>query len=343
MRRVRQRFAAGGYSRRVRPSRPVSVVVCIAALALPSPAAAHLRIATVAVGSAVRVAALPPGPRSAVVVRVRARDRAVELAVRPGHVVTALGYLGEPFLRIGSRGLWVDASSPTAAATGLVAAGAAGGWRLLRSGAATVEWRDARLQGAARRGRTVAWSMPLIVDGRRVAVRGTVRALPRPAAWAWLLLAALEAVGLLALARRLRRHPRAAVAVGAVPAAALVAVCVVFAADGAASPGLRIESVDEAAVALAGIAVLLLGGARARAVAAFGIGLVAIAAGATKGPVFLEGHVLALVPGTAARALVSLALATGAASALAFGGAALRERRESAPRPEAVRLPTRWG
>jgi hypothetical protein len=341
MRRMEQQFAAGGYSRKVRPSRLVPVAVCWVALTLPPSAAAHLRIATVAVGSTVQVAALAPALRPAVVVQVRARDRSIEVTAKHGYVVVVLGYLGEPFLRLSARGVSVDASSPTAVAVGLVGQHARGdGWHLVHAGVASAAWRDVRLQGAPHPGHAVAWSIPLLVDGRRVSVRGSVRALPRPSPWPWAAIALLSAAALLA-ARRTWRGSAAAVVAGATAAAAALAVCGAFAVGPSASPGLRIESVDETVIVLAGVGILLRGGAQVRAAAACGTGLVALAAAATKGQVFVEGAVLAAVPGAAARVFVSLALGAGLA-AVVLGGACLRERRETSPRPDAVRLPTRW-
>lgn len=325
----------------MRPSQLVPAAVCAAALALPSAAAAHLRIASVAVDSSATVARLPRDVRSAVAVRVRTRDRAIELSAKPGHAVVVLGYLGEPFLRLDRRGLSVDASAPTAVATGLAAPEVAGGWRVVRPGATSVAWRDARLQGAVPGGRVLAWRIPLVVDGRRVSVRGTVRKLGRPSLWPWLIVAALTAAGLPAVALRAGARWSVSVAAAALAAVAVLAVCAVFGADGSASPGLRIESVDEAVLVLAGAGVLLRGVRLARAAAACWIGLVAIAAAATAAPVFVEGRVLATVPGTVVRTLVSLSLGAGLA-AVGLGAAALRERRESSLGPGAVRLPSPW-
>jgi hypothetical protein len=91
------------------------VLVAFLALALPPPASAHLRTGVVAVDYRARVFPLLGPLHAAVVVRVYETDQALGLTARQGHVVVALGYTGEPFLRIDSGGAAVNASSPTAA------------------------------------------------------------------------------------------------------------------------------------------------------------------------------------------------------------------------------------
>jgi hypothetical protein len=324
----------------VRPSRlapPLAVAAAgLAALAAPAPAGAHLRSGTVAVGLRATVAALPPPLRAALSVRVLASDRALSLTVRPGHAVVVLGYLGKPFLRLDGRGVAANASAPTAVAVGLVPRGAPPGWRL-RPGDSAV-WHDARVQGVPGAARRAAWSVPLVVDGRRAALRGTIRRLARPSPWPWALLAGLVALAAAAVARRAARPGRAALAFGAVAGGAAVLTAIVFALDAYASPGTWIAGADEVVFAAAGFAALKLGTSRVRLAAVVWLGLLATAVGASKGPVYLDADVLAAVPGVVARLLVTVALAAGVAAAV-LGGRCLVERPSPTLHPDARRLP----
>ena len=92
----------------------------VSALAAPTTASAHLRTGVVAVDY--RASVFPPRAplRRALAARVYKSDQALGLSVRPGHMVLVLGYTGEPFLRINGAGVAVNASSPTAAAAGLL-------------------------------------------------------------------------------------------------------------------------------------------------------------------------------------------------------------------------------
>ena len=86
------------------------------ALAAPAGADAHLRSGVVAVDY--RASVVSPDP--AVKARVYQSDRALSVAAEAGHTVVILGYLGEPFVRIGAGRVAVNAASLTAAGLGLL-------------------------------------------------------------------------------------------------------------------------------------------------------------------------------------------------------------------------------
>ncbi len=114
----------------------------LAALALPGQAAAHGRGPTVALDYRLtldRATLTLPG----VHVRVLDGDRDFQVRANPGVDVLVRGEVQEPFLRIDSSGVWVNASSPTAAADLLVSS-SKHGWVHL-SGGRTVVWHDHRL------------------------------------------------------------------------------------------------------------------------------------------------------------------------------------------------------
>lgn len=257
--------------------------------------------------------------RVAFAVRVYESDQALGLTVRRGHTVVALGYTGEPFLRIGAEGVTVNASSPTAAALGLLgrahaAAPIASGW-YLKSDRPTAIWHDARVRalppGVPRR----QWSIPLVVDGRRVSLEGEVWRISAPSLWPWLALVvpfvALTAL-LLVRGQALRRN--ALVALGVATATGTVAVAAVFALAASASAGTWIEGANEFVFVLVGLAVVARGSADARSVAGGALGLLGLSVGLSRVPVFLHGVVLSALPAAFARLSVAFTIAAGAAA-----------------------------
>jgi hypothetical protein len=275
-------------------------LVALAALAAPAPASAHVRTGSVAVDYRVHVfpTRLPLGAH------VYLGDRALRLSVRSGHSVTVLGYGGEPFLRIDRSGVTV-LRAPTAAALGLEP------WHT--SGRSFV-WHDARVRGlppGIDRGR---WTIPLRVDGRHARLTGELVRVDSPPVWRWLALALPFAAAVaLALARR-RVLERSAVALGVLAGAATLVTAAAFAFASNASEGRWVEAGNEAAFALVGLAVVARGSRDARVTAAGALGLLALAVGLTKVPVFLHGVVLSALPATPARAAVALTVWIGAAA-----------------------------
>ena len=119
--------------------------------------------------------------------------------------MTVLGYLGEPMFPLDRSGLWVNAASPTAVVAGLVtkrhrqlAAGPR--WRMQR-GRHTVTWCEGRTQALPTGVTEGVWSVPLLVDGHRTWLDGTLRRLPKPAVWPWLAIIGCSLVAVVVLLR----------------------------------------------------------------------------------------------------------------------------------------------
>ena len=165
----------------------VVAAVVVSVLAAPGPAMAHSRGRTVALDfrlSLVGSGGSLPGLRAEVI----DGNRELRLTVDPHMRVLVPGLLGEPMLRFSPSGVWVNRRSPSAAADKLVPlAGAGELWTQLTRGH-SYRWHDHRLTPPAglRPGARRAWSLPITVDSRRVAIRGWYERVRRPRWWAWL-------------------------------------------------------------------------------------------------------------------------------------------------------------
>jgi hypothetical protein len=281
-----------------------------AVLAAPPAASAHLRTGTVAVDDRARVVSLSPLFTAGIYLS----DRALHLTAHPGHTVVVLGYLGEPFVRVNEAGVWIDDASATARATGLVPKGSPAGWRLER-GRRTVVWHDSRVQALPSGVRHASWTIPIVVDGRRRTISGTVVRFAAPALWPWLLVAVLVALAGGATGRG--RERAVALVLGSAASACALVAASGFALGAYASPGTWIATVDEAFFALAGLAVLAWGPRGAHAAVGGGLGVLGLAVGLSRGQIFLHPIVLSALPGTPARALVAVAIGAGLAAAVA--------------------------
>ncbi len=289
----------------------VTVLVAGVALAVPAPAAAHLRTSRVAVGYRGTVSRVPRGLSA----RLYRADLALRLTVARGHRVVVLGYAGEPFLRLEHGEVLVNAASPTAAGAGLTRSGA--GWRVLAR-SPSVTWHDRRVRGLPGGVDRGAWSVPLVVDGRPGRLQGTIERVSAPSKVAWLVLGALFAAftGLLLARRRQSTLRTACIVLGAISAAAALAIAIGSSAASTASEGVWAESGNEAVFLLAGAIFLFRGSRGARAIAGGFLGLVALAAGLTRLPVLWHGIVLSALPGQLARLAVVVAIGAGAAAAI---------------------------
>jgi hypothetical protein len=203
--------------------------------------------------------------------------------------VTVLGYLGEQMLRLDRTGLWFNLASPTAVVAGVVSKrqrvpSAEPRWRLDR-GRASVVWHDARVQALPSGVTGGAWSVPLLVDGHRTHLDGTIRRLPKPLLWPWpaTLVCALAVVIVLLIRRPLADAQRAAVWVALIAASATFVVGVAFSLDAYASPGTWIATFDELFFMAIGVWALSRGPQRWRSLVAIGVGLLAVAVGISKG------------------------------------------------------------
>jgi hypothetical protein len=228
--------------------------------------------------------------------------------------VAVLGYLGEPFVRVGAAGVWIDDASATARAAGLVPKGSPPRWRLER-GRRAVVWHDSRVQALPSGVRHARWTIPIVLDGKRRVISGTVARFAVPSLWPWLLVVALVA-SVAGVAARGRDRAVALVLGSAASACALVAAGG-FALGAYASPGTWIATVDEALFALAGLAVLAWGPRGAHAAVGGGLGILGLAVGLSRGQIFLHPIVLSALPGTLTRALVAVAIGAGLAAGVA--------------------------
>jgi hypothetical protein len=296
--------------------------LALALLASPIPAVAHLRSGTVAVDYRASVARADTAAYSA---QIFQSDRALSVAVKGGHVVMLLGYLGEPVFRLDDAGLWVSAASPTAVVLRLVKksqriVASTPRWRLQR-GRHSVVWQDARTQGLPAGVSRGTWRVPLMVDGRRVQLQGELRRFHAPALWSWGgVLAVLLAVGVspLVLGRR-DLVGSAAIVCGVVAAVASFVILVAFALDAYASPGTWILALDAIAFLGVGVWGVLRGPEHLHVAAAIGLGLVGLAVALFEGAIFLHPVVLAILPATALRIADVVAMAAGL-DAAALGG-----------------------
>jgi hypothetical protein len=265
---------------------------------------------------------LPLGQPLAGIVRARVyrADLALGLTLRGRHRVVVLGYLGEPFLRLGPDGTFVNATSPTAAGAKLTPPHARSSrplWQL-HSQQANVIWHDSRVRGLPSDVANGRWRLPLLVDGRRMHLEGTIERVDAPAALPWFVLGALFAVatGSLLALRRQTLLRTACAYLGAVATAATLLSAIGFAAASTSSNGTWIEGANEAVFALVGGAFLLRGSRDAKALAGGLLGLLGLAAGLTKLPVLLHGIVLSVLPEALARLTVVLGITAGAAAAI---------------------------
>ncbi len=303
------------------------IAVTLGLLATPGRASAHLRSGTVAVDYRVTVARPVTAAYEA---QIYQSDHGLSLTLKPGHTVVLLGYLGEPVFRLDGAGLWVNAASPTAAATRLVPKAQQGdsatpAWRL-QAGKHSVVWHDGRAQGLPAGVDRGVWKVPLIVDRHRTWLEGELQRFGAPDLWLWLgvLACLLVAGGLPLAARRRDLARRAARGCALVAAGASVLLALAFALDSYASPGTWIEGFDAIAFLAVGLWAMVRGPENLRLAGALGMGLVSLAIGLLDGAVFLHPIVLAILPGTIIRLLAVTAIGAGL-SAAALGVAFYEE------------------
>ena len=303
------------------------LLACVA-LAVPASASAHARTSTVALDYRL---ILDEASRSlpGVDVAILDGDRDVRLSVDRGHV-TVLGDLGESMLRIGPKGTFVNAASPSAAAARITTAGT--GWR--RVAGSSFAWHDHRLAPppyGAKPGPVGRFAIPIVVDGRRTALRGTFVRAARPAAWPWLVAGALVTAALVGFVRlRPQGRPRLALALGSLSAAAALTALVTF--NAADAPNGRVAWAQIVlASALAGAGGLGLARLRgeSRTVLAGVLGVAGAVSSLGSLGVFRHGAVISLLSPTLARLVAATTIVSGLAAA---GTLFVREARPPAAR-----------
>jgi hypothetical protein len=296
-----------------------AAVAGLTALSLPAQAAAHGRAATIALDYRLL---LDPATKTmpGVHVRVLDGDRDLEARVDGGARLLVRGVLREPLLRIGPNGVWVNASSPTATADGLVTSDRKGWVRISRGN--SIAWHDHRLTPppATKAGSAARFSIPIAVDGRPAAIAGTFFRVARPPLWPWVAGALGLAAAIAAAARRSTLRLGLTIGLGLAGGLGALVAVTTFAARDAPTGGvawLQIGTGVAIALVLGALLVRLRGRARVHAVGM--TGAVAAAVSLSSLPIFWHGVVISALPATGARAACGLALVCGAAAvALSF-------------------------
>jgi hypothetical protein len=297
------------------------IAAVLTALVVPGVAQAHhtaVPVVALDYRNHVVVASEPAGVRAS----LEDAGRKLRLTAMPGHEAVVLGYEGEPFLRFDRLGVAAAVASQTAQTLRLVHGTSVKGaaWTKLGSGE-SLAWADARAwaPGAALHGRSrIAWSVPVVVDGRRSEIRGELTRAATPPLWPWLV---LGAVPLLAAAAAFRR--RRWLWAGAIVLAAVAGLATLADLGGFATGGLSVSTdrwlMLAVEVALTVVALGFLMRPRARLVAVAALAAFAVLQALSELPVFRHGVVISGLPAEAVRAAAALALGAGiGAAALVF-------------------------
>jgi hypothetical protein len=277
-----------------------ALAIAVAALAWPGAADAHIRTGRIAADYRVSVDRVPRG----VSAHVYSGDRAIRVGVPRGHTLVVPGFLGiPPPVRIG----------PT--------------------GRRSVVFHDPRITSQLVPGvRSARWTIPLVVDGRRASLSGRIEPLPKPALWPWLAVGVpfVAAAVVLVRRRRLPELERAALVLGALVVAAITATAGGLALDANSTEGRWVEAANELVFAAIVLVVLIRGRPQTRVLAAGALGLLGLAVGVSKIPVFTHPIVLSLLPDAPARAAVALML-WASVPAVAIGGVVFVETLDDEP------------
>jgi hypothetical protein len=302
----------------------VCVAVAVVALGSPSTAWAHVggRIST---SYEARVTGFT-GPANGVSAQVLGGDLELRLSVARPRVVIVLGVLGEPFLRFSPRGVEANRASPTASSAGVIRRDDATRtghtvWTVVSAGSGFT-WHENRLRPLTVRGsvpasRPVAgWRIPMIVDGRRVALTGAewFRSAPSIVPWVAAGLLLLAAAAAVAYARRDRVLQPAALAAMVSAAAAWTAGWDGILLEGRPSTPAVVLAVVWPVVSAGLIAaVASVGGGNARMVSWAIVGALAATFSVPELPAFTGGFVLSALGATWARVAILASFAGGTA------------------------------
>ena len=201
-----------------------AVVIALLIVLAATPAGAHTTGGPPASNYRTELTGLRP-PSRGVAVSLAPDHEQLELRVSGPQIVTVLGYQGEPYLRVDTRGVAENERSPAVVANRTrIPTGSPGRstdaprWRRV-SRRPIARWHDHRAHwmggitpSAVRRDPdhenvVFHWSIPLRIDGRRAQIRGQIRWAPPPPAWPWWAAAAITAVALVTVAARPRFAP----------------------------------------------------------------------------------------------------------------------------------------
>ena len=277
-----------------------------AALVAPAQAWAHGRSPTVALDYRLKLAPAPAG----VHVRILDGDRSLETRVDPGVSLLVRGLLHEPMVRIDARGVFVNATSPTAQSDKLVHGGT--GWHRI-GGGTTYAWHEHRLAPSGQRG---VFAIPVDVNGRASVIAGTFARVPHPALWPWLGGAGFLGASVVVAARRRSLRPTLALMLGVSGGVAALAASIAFSLrDRPTGSGAWLPVSVAGAIAVALGAAIVRASGRRRGRAAGVAGAVGAAVTISSLPVFWHGVVISALPADIARLACGLALVAGIAAA----------------------------
>jgi hypothetical protein len=290
------------------------IAVVLAALVVPGVAQAHhtaVPVVALDYRNHVLAGSAPAGVRAS----VEDAGRKLLLTVAPGHRIVVVGYEGEPFLRLDDNGVAANPASKTAEGLRLVTAGKPG-WTSVSPGR-SFAWADARAwaPSAALHGRrTVAWSVPLLVDGRRTSVQGELTRASAPPLWPWIVLGVLPLLAAVLAVRRRRWLWAGATGLAAVAGLATLADLGGFAAGGLSVSTDRwlLLAVE---VSLTVVALGSLMRPRARLIAVAALAAFAVLQALSELSVFRHGVVVSGLPADAVRTAAALALGAGIGAA----------------------------
>ena len=330
--------ASAGSGRARRAHLAVSIIVATVFLAVPGTAAAHSGAPTVALDFRLSVPAATRALRGIRVDLVDG-DRGLRLRVDPETELTVLGDLGEPFLWFGTGGVWVNRTSPTAAAAKVVPPSTDSGvvWSLLTHGHG-VRWHDHRLAPppAARTGVVGRWSIPVLLRGHRGAIAGTYVRVASPRYWLWLAAALVLTIGVGGAAwLRPRIRPALLVVLGGLAAASALAGSASFATADELGAGSQWVEFGVVAILLAVVVVAVSTGRRLLPIwAAVGMGIACATFSLSSLGVLWHGYVISTLPATVTRVSVLLAVVAGLATGflgISVDSAKLRARTTPVP------------
>jgi hypothetical protein len=317
-----------------------ALIVIVAALAVPSTAAAHGPVDPPATSYLARIVHLPPG----VSAKVIDGDQRLWLRVAGQQTLVVLDYQGAPYLRFSRDGVEVNEASamyylnqvPAQVPPLHTGPAVAPRWSRVSAGHA-YGWHDGRLHalattalphGAAYLG---PWRVALRVDGAPAAIAGGLYYRPSPSIiWFWPILVALACVLAAGRLRRPELDERVARGLAAIALAGFaVAVC---GQQLHGRPSVSAGQVVVLAVALtfAAWAAWRLAVHRHGWFTFFIIAAVAIWEGASMIAVLLDGYVLIALPAVLARVAVAACLSAGVALLPVVFALAERPRRRGA-------------
>ena len=280
--------------------------VIVAAVALPSTAAAHGPVDPAASSYVARLGSVPAGIEAKVI----DGDQRLWLRVSPGRTVVVIDYQGAPYLRFSPRGVAVNTASamyylnqvPAETPPATTGPRVAPHWSAV-SGAHTYGWHDGRLHalaatapapGATYLGR---WRVPLRIDGVPSAITGGLYFAASPSiVWFWPILVALACAAAVLRLRRPELDERLARGLAAVALAGFAVAVTGQQLHGRPSVSVGQGVLLAAALAFAAWAAWRLARRRHGWFTFFLIAALAIWEGASLIAVLLDGYVLMALP-----------------------------------------------